>query len=253
MIKRNLKEIGSKTARSGFANERDIVMKFNNWRKDKDAQEWLVSMNYDINKIEQVEAEIISGSHKADLQVRVKIYYKTLIGIENLSVKLVSNPSGFNQIDKRKIDKYVEMWNIPKNIVLALKLFTGELKPTKSNTRDNRRMFIDEMDEKIQNEIVGFFERNKILILSDILKGNDEFSANWFLVIWKKQDKMPEWIIRDINFVLNFFGSGDIVITQQGSLKIGRVTMQRKGGDAGRESAKMLQFKINPIELFNKV
>ena len=27
--------------------------------------------------------------------------------------------------------------------------------------------------------------------------------------------------------------------------------MQRKGGDAGRDTAKMLQFKINPVELFS--
>ena len=40
---------------------------------------------------------------------------------------------------------------------------------------------------------------------------------------------------------------GDIIVTDKGSLRIGRITMQRKGGDGGRESAKMLQFKINPI------
>ena len=27
--------------------------------------------------------------------------------------------------------------------------------------------------------------------------------------------------------------------------------MQRKGGDNGRDTAKMLQFKINPAELFD--
>ncbi len=27
--------------------------------------------------------------------------------------------------------------------------------------------------------------------------------------------------------------------------------MQRKGGDAGRETFKILQFKINPVELLN--
>ncbi|MFC1932067.1 hypothetical protein ACFLXU_00335 [Chloroflexota bacterium] len=27
--------------------------------------------------------------------------------------------------------------------------------------------------------------------------------------------------------------------------------MQRKGGDGGRETSKMLQFKINPVELFH--
>ena len=43
----------------------------------------------------------------------------------------------------------------------------------------------------------------------------------------------------------------DIRITSQGSLKIGRIGMQRKGGDGGRDTAKMLQFKINPVELFD--
>ena len=27
--------------------------------------------------------------------------------------------------------------------------------------------------------------------------------------------------------------------------------MQRKGGDAGRDTANMLQFKVDPTELFN--
>ncbi len=47
------------------------------------------------------------------------------------------------------------------------------------------------------------------------------------------------------------FYSGEVRITKQGSLKIGKITMQRKGGDGGRLSANMLQFKINPCELFN--
>lgn len=50
---------------------------------------------------------------------------------------------------------------------------------------------------------------------------------------------------------MNIFGQGDVRITNQGSLKIGKIGMQRKGGDAGRDTSKMLQFKINPVELFN--
>ena len=53
-----------------------------------------------------------------------------------------------------------------------------------------------------------------------------------------------------MNFCLNFFGAGKVTITSRGNFKIGKITMQRKGGDAGRETAKMLQFKINPVELF---
>ena len=64
----------------------------------------------------------ITGSHKTDVQVQITIYLKEAIAVENISVKLVSNPHGFNQIDKRWIDKYVEMRNIPENITKALKL-----------------------------------------------------------------------------------------------------------------------------------
>jgi len=43
----------------------------------------------------------------------------------------------------------------------------------------------------------------------------------------------------------------EIEISERGTFRIGRITMQRKGGDGGRDSAKMLQFKINPAELFD--
>jgi len=252
MVKQRLIKLGSRTAKKGFRTEKDIVKKFNNWRNDEDAQQWLTIMGYDLKKIEKVKAIIITGSHKTDVQVQITIYFKEAIAIENLSVKLVSNPQGFNQVDKRWIDKYVEMWNIPKNITKALKLFTGEIKPKRENLRDPRRMFLNEMDIKTQKLIVDFFSKNKILIISDILKGSDEFPVKWMIVVLKKKSENPEWILKHINYVLNIFGSGDVRITPQGSLKIGKITMQRKGGDAGRETSKMLQFKINPMELFVK-
>ena len=53
-----------------------------------------------------------------------------------------------------------------------------------------------------------------------------------------------------MNYCLNFFGNGTVEITNQGNFRIGKITMQRKGGDGGRDSAKDLQFKINPAKLF---
>jgi len=251
MTKKKLEQLGSQTAKRGFRNERDIAKKFNHWQDDEDAQQWLRIMGYDLKKIEKVKAVIITGSHKADIQVQITIYFKEVIATENLSVKLVSNPRGFNQVDKRWVDKYVETWNLPKNITKALKLFTGEIKPKVKNLRDPRRIFLDEMDSKTQKLIIDFFSKNKFLVVSDILKGRDEFSADWMMVILKKKRQKPEWVLRHINHVLNAFGSGDVRITDKGSLKIGKITMQRKGGDAGKETSKMLQFKINPVELFN--
>lgn len=57
-------------------------------------------------------------------------------------------------------------------------------------------------------------------------------------------------ILKSISEAMNVFGNGDIGMTDRGSLKIGKILMQRKGGDNGRNTAKMLQFKINPVELF---
>nr|WP_270969594.1 hypothetical protein [Campylobacter upsaliensis] len=94
-----------------------------------------------------------------------------------------------------------------------------------------------------------FLIQNKILILNDILKGRWQFASEWFLVILKLEDKI-EWVLKPINEVINFYG-GEVMFSPQGSLKIGKVTMQRKGGDGGRESAKMLQFKIDPCKLLH--
>jgi hypothetical protein len=220
----DLIELGSKTAKNGFANEIDVINIFNDWKNNKIAQDWLSAMNYCIDNIEYVSASKIKGSYKADIQVKIRIVIKikSQEDLQNLQVKLVSNKQGFNQIDKRWVDKYAELWNMPENIITIL---------------------------KSQNELISFFESNRILIISDLLKGRGEFSADWTLVILKVENTF-NWCLKSINHVMNIFGSGEIKITNQGSLKIGKITMQRKGGDNGRKTANMLQFKINPVELF---
>lgn len=162
--------LGSQTAKNGFLNEDDIVKKFNNWKLDEDAQKWLLIMEYQLKNIEYVKAIKLSG-YKTDVQVQVTIKLKQAIDAQNLQVKLVSNPKGFNQIDKRWVDKYVEMWNIPSKIEVILKKYTGEIEPDIPNPRDKRRMFADEFSEAEQKNILNWLTKNKSLIVSDILKG----------------------------------------------------------------------------------
>lgn len=247
MFDMNLVERGSRTAKDGFRNEDDIIRKFNNWSNDNEAKEWLLLMNYIIEDIEYVKAEKLSG-YKTDVQVQVTIKLKKGIDVENLQFKLVSNLKGYNQIDKRWVDKYKEMWNIPENIANILELFTGEQRPI-SGTRDKRRVFIDEFNINQQQALIVWLEANKSLIVSDILKGRGKFAAEWMLVAQKSNDK-SRWILKPMNYCLNFFGNGDVVVSPRGSIKIGKITMQRKGGDGGRKTANMLQFKINPALLF---
>ena len=242
--------LGSNTAKNGFKNEQDVVDKFNNWKKDVDAKAWLKIMGYNLKEIEYVKAVKLSG-YKADVNVRVMIKIKKAEDIENLQVKLVSNPQGFNQIDKRWVKKYIEMWNIPKDVSEILKRFTGEIEPKSTKgLKDKRRMLLSEMSKDNQYKLLSFIERNKVLIISDLLKGRGEFSADWVLVVLKVNGTI-KWALKSINEVMNLYSQGPIAISKKGSLNIGKIGMQRKGGDGGRDTAKMLQFKINPVEIFN--
>jgi hypothetical protein len=237
--------LGSATAKGGFRNEDEIRDKFNNWKADQDAQAWLATMGHKAADIESILAAKPHGE-KADVQVRVKT--KTGETLEGISIKLVSSPNGFNQIDKRWLRQYAKAWKMPPEIVTALRLFTGEDKPTVASRVPNR-MYLNELDKDVQIKIIDFFTANRDTIVSDLLEGDGQAKADWFLVAWKRTDK-PKWKLVSIADTIKFFSEGKIEITRAGNLKIGRVTMQRKGGDGGRETAKMLQFKLNPTLLF---
>lgn len=275
----NKTELGSKTAKGGFVNEKAICRKFNAWKKDKEAQEWLKIMGYNIKKLDSVKAiqiptrikksdlskfevgeeeyEQFVRFKKADAQIRIIIKIGNILKIENLSLKKANSDADYNQIDKRSIDDYKEMWRFDNEITLWLKLFTGEILPKsqkkligKIKPKDKRRLFLTEMPEAIQKKIIQFFKENKILVVSDIIKGRGGLSAGWMLVTrLNKQEKTTTWILKDINTVMNFFGSDDVEISLRGSLHIGKITMQRKGGTPDPTK---LQFKIKPCQLFKQ-
>lgn len=271
------KELGSKTAKGGFANEHSICKKFNSWQTDNEAQQWLEIMGYNIDKLVSVNAmqipirikksdlskfeldekehEVLMKFKKADAQIRVIIKIGNILKIENLSLKKANSDADYNQVDKRTVDTYQEMWGFDDEITLRLKLFTGELNPKsyskligKTPLRDKRRLFIDEMPKDVQDKIINFFKRNRIIVVSDILKGRGGLSANWMLVTrYNRHENTTTWTLKDINTVMNFFGGGDIEISPKGSLYIGRITAQRKGGTPDPTK---LQFKIKPCGLF---
>lgn len=245
---KDLVELGSQTAKNGFKNEQDICDKFENWMNDSEAQKWLKIMQYNLEEIEYVKAVVLHG-YKADVNVQVQIKLKSAVDTENIQVKLVSNARGFNQVDKRWLRNYREMWDIPDDVYVALQHFTGELKPYIDNPRDSRRMFLDEMNERDKTLILDWFSDNKTLILSDIIKGRGQFSAEWVLVA-QKIESDARWVLKNINQALQHYSIGKVCMSPRGSICIGRVTVQRKGGDGGRESANMLQFKLDPTELF---
>ena len=274
----NRVRIGSLAAKGGFLNEKVICDMFNNWRDSDLPKQWLSHMGYDISKIEKViaiqiptrisktdalniynisnsEFEDIIKYKKADAQIKIFVTYNSIIKIENISLKKANSNANFNQIDKRKVDTYQKMWGFDDEIANWLKYFTGEIIPNKklfsSDTvlkEINKRIFIDEFPKRIIGKLLDFINNNKILIISDIIKGRGTLSADWILVTkFEVNLKSYSWILVDINLAMNYFGSGDIKISPKGSLNIGKITMQRKGGTPDPTS---LQFKINPCGLF---
>jgi hypothetical protein len=235
---------GSQTAKAGFQNEAEIAAKFNNWQHDDDARLWLAAMGFVPSRIESVSANRPHGE-KSDVEVAVTFDGATTV--KGISIKLVSNKAGFNQIDKRWVATYAKAWKMPSNVVEALRLFVGESKPTKP-VRTVGRTYLNELSKEQQKAVVDFFTANKQMIASDLFEGDGGHAAGWFLVAYRASEK-PLWALRPAREVANFFSEGPVEITRAGNLKIGRITMQRKGGDGGRETAKMLQFKINPVHL----
>jgi len=67
---------GSTTAKNGFKNEAFVVEEFNLWKTSRLSQLWLIAMDYSLDEIENVQAEKIKGSYKADVQVEIKVSIK---------------------------------------------------------------------------------------------------------------------------------------------------------------------------------
>lgn len=238
---------GSQTAKNGFKNEDDIRNKFNAWKTDEDAQAWLKAMNYRLADIKSVEAGKPHG-HKSDVEVKIRTSKGE--STEGISIKLVSNPNGFNQIDKRWLKNYAEMWKMPDDVAASMKKYLGETPPT-TKTRLPNRTYLNEMPEESRDAVINFFKTNKDKIVSDLLAGDGDHDAEWFMVTLKLKDGPPKWTIRSLKDTIAFYSEGEVVMTRAGNLKLGRISMQRKGGDNGRPTANMLQFKLNPVKLFD--
>lgn len=244
---------GSQVAKNGFKNEKQVAEKFNCWESDADAQQWLEIMGYDLSKIEKVYATTkVPKKSKTDVQIQVTVYYKDAIDAQNLQVKLVSNDkNGFNQVDRRWVSACVEQWGMPNDVAEILKYFSGEYSPKIANPKDERRMFMNEFAQEEQQLVLNWLEENKMMIVSDILKGRGEFAAEWILVA-KNSEQETAYIFRPMNYYMNKMGNGPVEITHKGSIKINKITLQRKGGDNGRPSANQIQFKVNPLLLFDE-
>lgn len=266
-------QLGSTTAKGGFDNEKTIVAKFNDYKNDTHAKGWLTIMGYDTDDIQSLTAiqiptrlnknkatqfgisaeqlDFTQKYKKADLQIQLTIMIDGIIHRENISLKKADLTANFNQIDKRAVTTYQKMWGFDDDIAKTLKQFTGEIKPTEGEQallKDKRRWYLTELPSSDTQKLLEFLTANKYLIISDIIKGRGMLCAEWFLVSCFHGDSAIDYCLKNINEVINHYAQGDVQISPKGSLIIGRLTAQRKGGTPDPTS---LQFKIKPLDIFN--
>ena len=234
----------SEGALGGFKNEADVIDLLN--RFDPLTFPWLEAMGFDITLISRVAAE--KGKHKTKPDVVVKVLYKSekIPKEARISVKKQSSARGFNQVDRGDlVRRYKVLWPMmPENTVLGLKYFTGLLPPFGSS-RNQARMFLDELPTELLSSVIGFFEQNKSLVIGDLLAGREPDQADFFM----STDSRGFSVVAPMAQVLRSAAEGPVTLSPRGSLMIGKILAQRKGGDGGRDTAKNLQFKADPLQL----
>lgn len=250
------KQWGSDVAKGGFENEKDVADKFRNWRSDSEAKRWLRVMGYTIDDIQDVSVDNLSHSVKPDIRVDVHTNHRT--EKEFISIKRATS-ANYNQVDKRWVETYEDLWNIPEQAVTGLKLFVGrngwqprDVKDEHSlditKLKDERRLYFDELPTPYAEAVKQFLENKSTDIIRHILAGEEPL-ATWILVTHVLDDGSTEWTLQDMEDAVNIM-SGDFSTTSHGNIRVGDVTLQRKGGDNGRETAQKLQFKMRPLSLF---
>ncbi|MFB6158616.1 MAG: hypothetical protein ABEJ95_03045 [Candidatus Nanohalobium sp.] len=243
---------GSSVAKRGFNNEEDIADKFRNWEDDSDAQEWLEIMGYDIDSVDSLGVENLSRNIKSDIEVNISSTEGE--STEGISIKRAKQSANYNQTDKRWVENYQKKWDMPQEATEALKMFVGregfkpeQIELEKDDLKDERRLYFDELPEEKQEALKSFLKNNKSTIMRDILKGEPPNQTDWILVTQIYEDE-TRWTLRSIDNAVEKL-TGEFATTRRGNIKLGAITLQRKGGDNGRETAQMLQFKMRPFDL----
>lgn len=126
-----------------------------------------------------------------------------------------------------------------------------------------RRTFLQMSQENpdLVKKVIEFFKSNKDKIIKSIFINNEPIDKFFFIIAEIIDDKKVCYYITTAKSVIDVYAKGDVIITKEGNLLIGKVEMQRKGGDHWNkkktkwhdESANQLQFKIRPTEIIKSV
>jgi len=257
--------MASKAAKRGFKAEDRIINAINN---NDEVGKKIIKAIEDLCGYSLMSYSAFKCPPRAKADIAITHNGKQIL----ISVKEFDVDIGFdyNHVERNHVDFYAQKWSMPKDVYVALKKFVGEvnakgdpisieelqkeaellgISPGKLSKK--RRTFLNQMDDKTIESVKRFFSENKMKILKDVFIDDEAIE---FFIIVKRQKGLACYYILSTKDVLDTYGKGDIKVTPKGSLLIGRVELQRKGGDHWTPrgwvdtSASQLQFKIKPSE-----
>jgi hypothetical protein len=251
---------GSKTAKKGFRTEKDVADALNHWETNTLGRRLLENMRVDLEAIKGIAAaKDLPHTAKPDLSVRISLKNDSLI-THLVSVKEAKKAFSFNHLHKVWVDSFSREYDLPEGLRGVLKQYVGEVSANGTPIADGqisghdakrRRRYLNLIPHSM--ELAAFFRENRQRMIETLLLGKGEYKADYLLAVLEDEEKSERlYVLVTDRQAIDFFGQGDARITGRGNLSMGRITLQRKGGDAGLPSANMLQFKISPASLLKE-
>lgn len=245
---------GSRIAKQGFANEKDMVKVFNSWESNPAAKMLLSRMGHDLENISSVIAKKVPGTVKPDIMVSVVSPGYT--EYHRISCKRVEKKANYNHLCRKSVSKYADQWGFDEQVGDLLKAFTGEIPGNNFlrsgvTPRDHRRLFMHEMNDAAQACVVEFFQHNVHNVVKEIFLGTDRDEIpQWMLFTYIDETGDCSYHIYPMQQVVDFYtGDAQVSLTSRGNLSIGKVTLQRKGGTGNPFD---MQFKFRPRSFLEK-
>lgn len=234
---------GSLAAQGGLDTEKTIILKFNNWTNDPDVPRWLNFMGYSSPTVSSVKAVKPNNQGKTDVLITVE--REGLINRELLSIKTTKSESGGNQLTRFWPSVLKERYGLNDNLITILRNFTGETWWTEVGKKP-RRIMLNRIPKTQQADLIKSFGEIKLELIRWMFMGAEPI--RFFLSVYGESS--DNFLINKMEDVVAHYSKGPVVITPRGGLRVGRVTLQRKGGDKGAFSACQLQSKININQLW---
>ena len=238
-------------AKRGLAAEQALIEKIN---QQDNACTWIVEECCNTSGYGNFSARKPSYKEKPDVVLEEKNSPDSKA--TGISLKTYKPEVSFGQANRGTVDTYSRDLDIPDGVVKTLRDFT-------TVSQDGQRVMLNQAPAEAQANLLKFFTQYQRPIISHILRGKAEASlkADWMMFHEAADNSWTArigdhayWQLFPMARVIDCCCSLPPIINENGNLILGvGLTLQRKGGDKGAESANDLQFKINPQKIIEAI